>query len=162
MTPIYRGLFVALSVLGLMAIALGIVGLLDLPIEFLKEEGTQPAELWVAIVVGAGLQVFAWSALPHAKLSLDHRTLDFLKFGVICGTTSVKLDDIARFGTGMEKHGYQRFHVLILELKDGSKRSIKVSMYARWRIVVDELGRLLGQAAVEGKQGWTGVHLKDD
>jgi hypothetical protein len=95
-------------------------------------------------------------------MRLDHRTLEYLGFGVLCGTRSVKLDDVRRFGVGLEKHGYQRYHVLVLELKDGSKRSVKVSMYQRWRELVAALGEALGQEPVSGRQSWTGVKLEDD
>lgn len=162
MTAIYRGLFIALVLMGLTAVAIGAAGLLDLPLEFLREEGTTSAELWVAVVVGAGLAVFGASALPHTRLRLDGVTLEHLAFGPLCRTGSVKLEEVVRFGTGVEKHGYQRKTILVVELRDGSTRRIQLSMYVRPRAFVEALGACLGQAAAAGKQGWTGVHLEDD
>ncbi len=161
MTWSYRVVFLFAIALGLVAIGAGTIELAGLDFGFEFTERMTSGEASIALAVGVLLQVFAWSALTRARIRLDKRTLQYLSLGPFCTTASVDLDNIRRFGTGLEKHGYQSFHVLVLELHDGSKRSIKISMYERWRDLTGALGLALGQNAVAGQRGLLGIRLED-
>ncbi len=148
--------------LGLVAIGASVIELAGLELgDWFDQEMTE-SDAWVALAVGLVLNLFAWTGLPRARVELDSRSLRYLRFGPICTTGSVDLDNIRRFGVGTEKHGYRRDQILILELHDGTKRSIKISMYERWKEFVAALGEALGKEETAGKQGLLGARLEEE
>lgn len=148
--------------LGLVAVGAAAIELAGLEFgEWYAQEMTE-SDAWVALGVGLVLNLFAWTGMARARVQLDSRSIRYLRFGPICTTASVDLDSIRRFGVGTEKHGYRRDQILLLELHDGSKRSIKISMYERWKEFVAALGEALGQEEVAGKQGFLGARLEEE
>ncbi|MEO0481516.1 MAG: hypothetical protein AAF196_18755 [Planctomycetota bacterium] len=155
MSPIWRLLFVGLGVLGLFALAYGIAGSAGL-----VEAEESPAELLTAAIVGVALQPFAWTGLRHSRLALTDSTLTYLGFGLWCSPRTVELREITRFGVGMEKSsGGGRERILLLDLRDGTKRSIKLEMYREPERFRKLLGEVLGQEESETKTGFTGARL---
>ena len=160
-TTIFRGLFAAVVVLGLVAIGIGVAGFLGVPVGKDGKEQASTVELVVAIVVGLGMIPFGISALRSARIELDDEAFQYLRFGVWCTLASVPLRHITRHGVGEERHGYQRYHVLLLELVDGGKRSVRISMYENWRSFVEQLGAVLEQDQAGTKTSMLGAAFEE-
>ncbi|MEM9382106.1 MAG: hypothetical protein AAGB93_19275 [Planctomycetota bacterium] len=150
------------AAMGVGAISIGAAGLLDLPIDALRDERTSGAELWVALVAGLILVVLARSALRHGRAWCDRSALHVLGLGLPCRTVSLPLDEVVRFGHGSERRGYQNHEVLLLELRGGERRGIKVSMYEDWRELVDEIGRCTGLERSPTKDSIAGVRFVEN
>lgn len=119
-------------------------------------------EAAVGLVVGLLLQPFAWTGLRHARMSLTERELHYLGFGFVCKRRTILLEEIERFGTGTVKSsGGGRDHMLVVELRDGYFRDIKLTMYDGWKRFLDELEQRLGQAPQETKRTLAGIRFPE-
>lgn len=161
MRGIYRATFAFLIPLGLMAVFYVLVDFFEWDVPTFSESPAATPELVVALVVGLWLPVFSLTALRHARLELDAGELRHLRFGPICGMGVVPLARIRRFGVGVEHSRQGRDHILLLDLTDDERRTIKLTMYADWPAFVDRLGARLGQQPAETERTWKGARFVD-
>lgn len=119
-------------------------------------------ELGVALIVGVGLQPFAWTGLAHARIRLLEDRLEFLRFGLICGTATVPLGAIERFGSGQQRASSGgRERILLLDLGVEGVRRIKLSMYRGGRGLLGELESRLGRPPSEVIRSWKGLEFAE-
>ena len=150
--------FWMLAGVGAVAVVAGVGRLLGLE----QFEMTE-VEAWTAIGVGIALQPFAWTAHAHARLELDGEELRFLRFGFLCSTGQIALTDIARFGVGRERGANATDEkILRIELHDGARHSIKLSMYERNGQFVERLGEATGQSQAGMQRTWKGAEFSED
>jgi hypothetical protein len=162
MSPLWRGLLWALVGLGLVAALSSAAELAGLAERDALLRGAADAERWVALVVGAAMILFGWSAARHARMTLDDEELSFLRFGLLCGTARVPLRRIRRFGEGWEQNRGRRQRVLLLELDDGSRPAVKLAMYTGQDRLLAELGARLGQEPAPTKTTFLGARFEDE
>lgn len=124
--------------------------------------GASAAERWVGLAVGLALAAFAGSALRNGRLSLDAQELAWLRLGPWCGRQCVPLRRIRRFGEGYEQNRGRRQRTVLLELGDGTRRSIKLAVYAGQRRFLEELGARLGQGPAPTRTTFLGLQFEDD
>ncbi|MEM7166355.1 MAG: hypothetical protein AAF581_12885 [Planctomycetota bacterium] len=158
----WRCCFYLLIVLGVGASA--VCGLAILGIQ-LAPEGKEMTTIEAAIGLAFGvlLQPFAWSGLQHARLQLTETELRYLGFGFLCKTRSISLAEIERYGSGTVKGsggGHER--MLVLEMRDGYYKLIKLAMYERWGEMLKQLEEQLGKPPEETKRTLTGLRFKDE
>lgn len=146
-------------VIGLSVFAVG-YGLYGLTI---GEVEARPAELWVCLAFGSVFALGGLSVLRNAKLTIDGSRLSFFAIGVPCRTEAVELSEIVRWGVGREKGSGGGMHdILLLELRDGRTRSIKIEMYERRSELVDSLREWLGSDPASTRTGIAGARLSED
>jgi len=161
MRPIWRWSLFSLAPLGALAVLWALVRLLDLPVPILAEQPGSIAEAWVALAAGAGMAVFALSAMPNARLELTDSEIRHLAFGIRCGTGRIPLDGVRRFGVGVESRGYRRHRILLLDGADGRVRSVKLSMYEDADGFLRALGERLGKEPSPTRDSLMGVVFDD-
>jgi hypothetical protein len=62
---------------------------------------------------------------------------------------------------GEEHSRSGRDSILLLDLADEGRRSIKLTMYERWGSLVAQLGERLGQEPAATKRTWRGAAFDD-
>ena len=161
MDTIYRGCLIALGLMGLVALAMGVTGLLHIPLPGLHDGGPSVAEAAAVLLAGLGMAAFALTAVRHARLELDATEMRYLRFGVLCRTGRIPLARIRRFGVGSEGSRSGLDHILLLDIEDAGRTSIKLSMYSDWESLVTALGEHLGQKPAPTKRTWKGAAFDD-
>ena len=161
MDIIYRGCLAALGVMGLVALAMGMTGLLGIALPGLHDGHVSTAEVLVVLAVGLWMSMLSVTGLRHARLELDATELRYLRFGLLCRTGRIPLARIRRFGVGSEGSRSGTDHILLLDVEDAGRFSIKLSMYSDWESLVTALGEQLGQEPAATKRTWKGATFDD-
>lgn len=129
MQAVWRFCFLALGALGVVALGTAGVELLGVVDRGAVLGEASDVERVAAVVFGAAVLPFAWTAWQHARLELTDDALRFLRFGFLCRTGTIPLERIRRWGTGHETSRGYRHRVLLLELDDRSRPALKLEMY---------------------------------
>ena len=111
---------------------------------------------------GLALLPFALTGLQHARIRLTEDHLEYLRFGIVCGTEIVPLASIERYGSGFEKAssgGKER--ILLLDLGDEGIRHIKLAMYRGGKGLLAELEKRLGRPPDEVRLTLTGLKFEE-
>lgn len=105
------------------------------------------AERWLAVAFGVLVQPFGLTALRHARLVIDQEALHHLGFGFVCGPRTIPFADVQRWGHAVATNRGRRERHLVVELRSGERRHVKLAMYAGIDRVLALLTARLGAPA---------------
>ena len=163
MSLIWRTIFWFTIGIGLFAVGYGTLAILGVPgLDGMPVEGTR-VEASVAIAFGLLIQPFAWTGLRHARMRLSDDELEYLSFGFVCGAARLRLSDVLRHGVGLEKSsGGGDEQILLIDMKDGERVRIKLSMYCNEERFLEELQAKTGLPPSETRRSWKGADFDEE
>ena len=147
MKPLWQACFWLLLVVGGGAFVASVLELLGVFAkgELLGEEATDPGRIG-AVIAGVLILPYAITGLLHARLAIDDERMTFLGHGLWCRTRRVELRHIKRHGWVINKRQGRRELMLLLELDDLTRQSVKLEMYKGGRRFLEQLEARVGPA----------------
>jgi hypothetical protein len=143
----YRAVLVFMGLSGVVVAGLCLAEILGILSPGALIGRARDAERWVAVALGVLMQPPLVTALRHSRLAVDEHELRHLGFGLLCKPRTIRFADVARWGDAAAKRGGRRERLLIFGLHDGTRPTIKLSMYAGADRVVELLRERLGEPA---------------
>ena len=141
----WRACLAALPLLGLVALVLAGGELAGLVPRGAWLGAATDGERGAAVAFGALVQPFGWTALRHARLTIDRHDLRCLAFGFVCRTVRVPFAEVRRWGHAVGRNRGRREPLLLFELRDGTTQLVKLARHAGpaavRRTVADALSR---------------------
>lgn len=157
----WRGMLIALGVLGVVALVLAALELSGIVERGLLLKDAGDGERWAAAAVGAALLPFVITTLKNARLTIDGTAITTLRLGILSRSETLPFAEIKRWGTGQETNRGYRHRMLLFERHDRTKRSIKLQMFSHQNALLRALEERLGPPAeVESRIG--GVRFAED
>jgi hypothetical protein len=143
---------------------LGLFGFVYGALELAGALGVPAPERWVegSVVLAFGLCVtpVAFSAFLVARVELAAHELRHLRIGLPCSLAGLRLDQLRRHGSVVERRKGRTRTILLLETHDGRRLDIQASMYERSAELLAALRERTGLEPSPARATLTGVRFE--